>query len=166
MQKINTKKIVEGAVIGALYVVLTLVLAPFSFGPVQLRVSEALCILPVFSKNATLGLFIGCTISNFIGATMGINLFIDILFGSAATLIGAIFTQKLGPVKIKNFPAFSFLPPILFNALIIGAELSLFLDSSLAFSYAAFTVGAGEFLSVCGLGIPLYFVVKKMNIFN
>ena len=166
MQKINTKKIVEGAVIGALYVVFTLVLAPFSFGPVQLRVSEALCILPVFSKTAVPGLFVGCIISNFIGASMGLNLFLDIFFGSAATLLAAILTQLLGKIKIKSFPVFSFLPPIICNALIIGAELSMFLDTTLAFSYAALTVGMGELLSVCGLGIPLYFVVKKSNIFN
>ncbi len=77
--------ITQGAVIAALYVVLTLVFAPISFGPVQVRVAEALCILPMFTPAAVPGLFAGCLIANFIGG----GIILDVIFGSLATLIGA-----------------------------------------------------------------------------
>ena len=74
-----------GAVIAAIYTVLTLVFAPISFGPVQFRIAEALCILPFFTPAAVPGVFIGCLLSNLLcGAAP-----LDIVFGSLATLIGA-----------------------------------------------------------------------------
>lgn len=78
--------ITQGALIAALYVVLTLVFAPISFGPVQVRIAEALCILPMFTPAAVPGLFIGCLIANFIGG----GIMLDVIFGSLATLIGAV----------------------------------------------------------------------------
>ena len=80
-------RITQGAVIAALYVVLTLVFAPISFGPVQVRIAEALCILPMFTPAAIPGLFIGCLIANLIGG----GIMLDVIFGSIATLIGAVF---------------------------------------------------------------------------
>lgn len=75
----------QGALIAALYVALTLIFAPISFGPVQLRVAEALCILPMFTPAAIPGLFLGCLIANFLGG----GIMLDVIFGSIATLIGA-----------------------------------------------------------------------------
>jgi uncharacterized membrane protein len=83
--------ITQGAAIAALYVVLTLVFAPISFGPVQVRVAEALCILPMFTPAAIPGLFIGCLIANFIGG----GIILDVIFGSLATLIGAVLGYML-----------------------------------------------------------------------
>ena len=77
--------IVQGAVIAAAYVVLTMVFAPISFGPVQLRVAEALCIMPLFTPAAVPGLFTGCLIANLLGGGIAV----DVIFGSLATLIGA-----------------------------------------------------------------------------
>lgn len=83
--KIGTKRLAQGAVIAALYVALTLIFAPISFGAVQLRVSEALTILPLFTPAAIPGLFVGCVLANLIaGAVVW-----DVVFGSLATLIGA-----------------------------------------------------------------------------
>lgn len=79
-------RITQGALIAALYVVLTLVFAPISFGPVQVRIAEALCILPIFTPAAVPGLFIGCLLANFIGG----GIMLDVVFGSLATLIGAV----------------------------------------------------------------------------
>ena len=79
-------RITQGAVIAALYVVLTMVFAPISFGPVQVRIAEALCILPMFTPAAIPGLFIGCLIANLIGG----GIILDVIFGSIATLIGAV----------------------------------------------------------------------------
>ena len=83
--------ITQGAVIAALYVVLTLAFAPISFGPVQVRIAEALCILPMFTPAAIPGLFIGCLIANLIGG----GIMLDVIFGSIATLIGAVFGYML-----------------------------------------------------------------------
>ena len=83
--------ITQGAAIAALYVVLTLVFAPISFGPVQLRVAEALCILPMFTPAAIPGLFIGCLIANLLGG----GIILDVVFGSLATLIGAVLGYML-----------------------------------------------------------------------
>ena len=81
----------QAAMIAALYVVLTMVFAPFSFREIQVRVSEALTILPAFTPAAVPGLFIGCLLANLLGGAA----VPDVIFGSLATLIGAFFTWKL-----------------------------------------------------------------------
>ena len=103
-------RITQGAVIAALYVALTLVFAPISFGPIQVRIAEALCILPMFTPAAIPGLFIGCLIANFIGG----GIILDVVFGSLATLIGA----ALGYLLRRNrwlVPV----PAVIANALIV-----------------------------------------------
>lgn len=87
----NTLFLAQSAMIAAIYVVLTVILAPFSYGEVQVRVSEALTILPVFTPAAIPGLFVGCLISNILGGCI----LPDIIFGSIATLLGACFTYLL-----------------------------------------------------------------------
>ena len=84
-------ELAQGAVIAALYVVLTLVFAPISFGQMQLRVAEALTILPMFTTAAIPGLFVGCVIGNILGGAV----IWDVIFGSLATLIGAVFSYML-----------------------------------------------------------------------
>ena len=102
--------ITQGAVIAALYVALTLIFAPISFGPVQVRIAEALCILPMFTPAAIPGLFIGCLIANLIGG----GIILDVIFGSLATLIGAV----LGYMLRKNRWLVP-IPAVLANALIV-----------------------------------------------
>ena len=77
---------VHGAVIAAIYVVLTILFAPISFGPVQFRISEALCVLPYFTPAAVPGVFVGCLLSNLLCGAAAL----DVIFGSLATLIGAV----------------------------------------------------------------------------
>ena len=103
-------RITQGAIIAALYVVLTMVFAPISFGPVQVRIAEALCVLPMFTPAAIPGLFIGCVIANLIGG----GIMLDVIFGSLATLIGAV----LGYKKKKNRWLVP-LPAVIANALIV-----------------------------------------------
>ena len=112
MKNINpaTKYLTQGAAIAALYVALTLVFAPISFGPMQLRVSEALTILPLFTPAAIPGLFIGCLLANLLGGCA----VLDIVLGSVATLIGA----ALGYVLRKNRWLVP-IPAIVSNGLII-----------------------------------------------
>ena len=78
--------LVHGALFAAIYFVLTLMFRPISFGPIQFRISEALCVLPYFTPAAVPGVFIGCLISNIMGGAM----IMDVVFGSLATLIGAV----------------------------------------------------------------------------
>ena len=101
----------QAAMIAAIYVVLTIVFAPFSFGEVQVRIAEALTILPVFTPAAIPGLFIGCLIGNILGGA----LLPDIIFGSLATLIGALFTYLLR----KRSKFLAPLPPILANIVVV-----------------------------------------------
>ena len=88
---INVLFMAQAAMIAAIYVVVTLVVAPFAYGEVQVRISEALTILPVFTPAAVPGVFLGCLISNILGGCI----LPDIIFGSLATLIGAVFTRTL-----------------------------------------------------------------------
>ena len=90
MKNKGTHFLVQGAAIAAVYVVLTLVFAPLSFGEVQIRFSEALTVLPFFTPAAIPGLFVGCIIANLLGGAIPV----DIIFGSIATLIGAFFTYS------------------------------------------------------------------------
>ena len=103
--------ITQAALIAAIYVVLTYIFAPFSFGEIQVRISEALTILPVFTPAAIPGLFVGCLLGNMLGGA----LLPDIIFGSLATLIGAFFTWKLR----NAHPFFAPVPPIAANTVIV-----------------------------------------------
>lgn len=103
-------RITQGAVIAALYVVLTMAFAPISFGPVQVRIAEALCIMPIFTSAAIPGLFVGCLIANLMGG----GIIIDVIFGSIATLIGAVLGYML-----RNNRWLVPLPAVIANAIIV-----------------------------------------------
>ena len=139
--------------IAALYVVLTMVFAPFSFREIQVRVSEALTILPAFTPAAVPGLFIGCLLANLLGGAA----VPDVIFGSLATLIGAFFTWKLR----NKHPFLAPVPPILSNMLIIPFVLRYAYGVPMAIPLMMLTVGFGEVLSCGVLGMLLYYVLKK-----
>ena len=164
MQKQTTKSVVTSATIAATYAVLTLALAPISFGNlgIEFRISEALCILPIFSANAIYGLFAGCVLSNLLGMTFSTLGLADVIFGSLATLIAAVVSYAFRNVKIKGFPFISFVSPVVFNALIVGAELHLVLtDVFPSFIYAFLVIGIGEAVVVFTLGTALMVTVQK-----
>jgi uncharacterized membrane protein len=146
--KNKTKMITNGALIAAMYVVLTLVSATFglSSGVIQVRISEALCILPFFMPEAVWGLFAGCIISNLI---TGCALW-DVVFGSIATLIGAVVTAKLKNRWLLPVPA------IISNMVIIPLVLIKVYGLSESWWYLVLTVGAGEIISCGILGQFLY----------
>ena len=106
----NILSITYGAVIAAIYVVLTVLFAPISFGPMQVRIAEMLMILPLFTPAAVPGLFIGCIIANMLGGAIAL----DVIFGSLATLIGA-----WGGYLLRRNRWMVPIPPILSNALIV-----------------------------------------------
>ncbi len=166
-KKIDTRYIVTGAIIAAMYVVLTFISNALSlaYGPIQFRISEALTVLPVFTPAAIPGLAIGCLISNIFSFNA-----VDMAFGTLATVIAALLTRKLRNIKTFSLPLLSLLPPILINALIVGAEIAIFYLEGTAF-WSGFLVSAIEVglsqAAVCFLlGIPLYFALQnKRNLF-
>ena len=148
----------QGAMIAALYVVLTFIanLAGLASGVIQLRLSEALTILPVFTAAAVPGLAVGCVLANLLtGCAVW-----DVVFGSLATLIGAVGTRLLR----KKSPVLAVLPPILAN--IVPLVLQRVYGVSDAYWYLAMTVGAGEIISCGILGLLLYSSLKKTKIFH
>ena len=152
--KKNTQHLTQGAAIAALYVVLTFVSNAFglSSGVIQLRISEALYALAIFTPSAVLGLFVGCILSNILVG----GILIDVIFGSIATLIGAFFTYKL-----RNRPALALIPPILSNAIIIPPILKFAYGFEGSIWFFVLTVGIGEILSCGVLGYLLYLTIKK-----
>ena len=153
MKKQNTAFLSQAAMIAAVYVVLTYVFAPFSFGEIQVRISEALTILPLFTPAAVPGLFIGCLIGNILGGAI----LPDIVFGSIATLIGAFGTWQLR----SSLPILAPLPPILANTVIVPQVLHFGYGVALPVPFLMLTVGIGEILSCGVLGIILYTVLRK-----
>ena len=148
----KTTFITQGAVIAAIYVVLVFVFDYWSFGPIQFRVAEALTILPVFTPAAVPGLFIGCLIANITGGAV----IWDIVFGSLATLIGAVGTYML-----RKHPWAAPLPPILANTVIVPFVLKYAYGTEGMLWYFMLTVGLGEVI-VCGvLGSLLREALKK-----
>lgn len=143
----------QGAMIAAIYVVLTLVFAPFSYGEVQVRISEALTILPLFTPAAIPGLFVGCLISNILGGCV----LPDIIFGSLATLIGAIGTYMLRRQNKFLAP----LPPIIANVLIVPFVLRYAYQVPLPIPFMMLTVGIGEVISCGVLGMILHTALNK-----
>ncbi len=153
MKNKGTLFLVQAAVIGAIYVVLTVLFAPLSYGEVQVRFSEALTILPYFTPAAIPGLFVGCIIANLFGGAIPI----DIIFGSIATLIGAVFTYKLRNSNRFLAP----IPPIVANAVIVPFVLRFGYGANLPIPLMVVTVGAGEIISCAVLGLVLQTALLK-----
>lgn len=152
MKTQKIKGIVLGAMTCAVYVIVTLAIKPIASGPVQVRLSEALCVMPCFTPYAIPGLFLGCFVSNFISG----SLFLDTVFGSIATLIGAI-----GTYFFRKNKYLCVLPPIISNTLIVPFVLAYVYKFPGSVYWFMVTVGAGELVSCGFLGIFLYNIVKK-----
>ncbi|MBR7132933.1 MAG: QueT transporter family protein [Clostridia bacterium] len=159
--------IITGALIAAAYAGLTYLCNAFglAYGQIQLRLSEVLTILPVFTSAAIPGLTIGCFLAN-IGSFNAA----DMVFGTAATLAAAVLTYFLKDFRIKGLPILAFLPPVLVNAIVIGLEIAFFFmpeaDFFWAFVISGLQVGLGQLIVCFVFGIPFYLVVKKYRIFK
>lgn len=136
-------KLTQSAAIAALYVVLTVIFAPISFGEMQVRISEALTILPLFTPAAIPGLFVGCLLGNLLGGAIPL----DVIFGSVATLIGAV-----GGYLLRKNRWLVPLPPVLANAVIVPFVLRYGYGVELPVLLMAAYVAVGEIVSCYGLG--------------
>ena len=162
-QNSSVRKLVHCGVVAAIYVVLCLALQPLSYGAVQVRVAEALCLLPVFGAEYIVGVVLGCFLANLLGSTI-----VDVIFGTLATLLACLVTYKLRNVRFKGLAIAASLPPVLFNAVIIGIEIAvMFPDPTssapiwLACITNGISVGIGELISCTVLGVVLVKLIES-----
>ena len=149
---LTTRSLCVSAIIAALYAALTLLLAPLSYGPVQLRVSEALTLLPVLLPQSIPGLFVGCMLANLMGACP----WQDIVFGSLATLLAALGTWTFRKNRLLAAAC-----PVIANGLIVGLVVSLSYNQPIAFTML--TVALGEAAAV-SLGLLMIRLIERANI--
>jgi uncharacterized membrane protein len=145
----HTKHIARMSIIAGLYVAVTFLLSAISFGPVQVRISEALTLLPVIYPEAIVGLFLGCFLANLLGPYGAA----DIVFGSLITLVAAFITFRFRSSII------AYLSPILLNAFFVSLYLYAFFR--IPYWPTVLTIGLGESIAVLGLGVPLIRLLRK-----
>ncbi len=167
-QNSSVRKLVRCGVVAAIYVVLCMALQPLSYGAVQVRVAEALCLLPVFGAEYIAGVVLGCFLANLLGSTI-----VDVIFGTLATLLACVVTYKLRNVRFKGLAVAASLPPVLFNAVIIGIEIAvMFPDPTssapiwLACITNGISVGIGELISCTVLGVLLVKIIESSKALN
>ncbi len=155
--------ICQAGLIAALYTVLTIVSAYFGLASyeIQVRISEALTVLPLFTPAAIPGLTLGCIVSNLLTGALPL----DVIFGSVATLLGAIVAYFIGMAARKSESVFLKVlvpfPNVIANALIVPWVLKLVYHIEGPVWYFMLTVGAGELIAGVGLGLPLLFMLDK-----
>lgn len=148
------------AVVAALYTALCLMLAPISYGPIQVRVAEAFCLLPIFGSEYVVAVTLGCFLSNMLGYG-----FPDILFGTLATFLAALCTYRLRSKRVKGLAIPASIPPVVFNALIVGPEIAYYFSDT-PFTLTAcvvngLTVAIGEVVSCMILGVALVKLIES-----
>lgn len=154
MKRFSSRQIAFAGIVAALYAALTIVCAPFSYGAVQFRLAEALTVLCCFNPCAVWGMVLGCIGANVLSSVGPM----DILFGALATLFACLITRKVRTPWLLPLPA------VICNALIVGAEITFFVDSGVvwsAFLLNAASVAVGELAVMVLLGLPLYFFLDK-----
>ena len=166
--RISVRKTAFAAVIAAVYAALTLSTASIAYGPVQFLIAEALCVLPFFFPFSVWGLFVGCVLSNIISA-YGL---LDVVVGSLATLFAARCTMMLGrrgKRSVRRY-ALACLPPVLFNAVMVGAVIALYGASDGAFVpmflVNAAQVAFGEAAVMYVIGLPLMIYLPRTRLFG
>ena len=155
MKKISLYLITRSAVISALYFCITMLTAPISFGPIQIRIGESLTLLPILFPESAIGLAVGCALAN-ISSPFGL---IDVIVGSAVTLVAGILTSKCKNIYVAG------LPPVLLNAIILpfvwlcmGVEEFYFLN--------VLYLTVSQSIVVYLIGIPVVKAIKKVPVLN
>ncbi len=159
---IRPRYLAQAAMVAAAYTVLTYLAAlpGLAYLPVQFRFSEALTILPAYLPAAVPGLTVGCLLGNLLsnyGAA-------DMVFGTLATLLAAALSRALRRFRVKGIPLLSFLPPVVVNGAVVGAEISFLAPGGFAwaeFWTTALSVGGSELLVLAVLGLPLAVLIHK-----
>ena len=158
--RFTTRAIVNAGLIAAIYVVLTLIFQPISFGAIQFRIAEALTLMPLLTLDAVPGLFIGCLLANWLGG----GIWFDVALGSIATLLAALCTRKF-----RDRPALAAIFPTIFNGLIVGPVVYFAYVrapgdpvsvGTMLFNMA--TVAFGELVVCYVLGLPMIYGLKAL----
>lgn len=149
----TARKLARVGIVAASYTAVTVLFLPISYGPIQVRVSEALTVLPYVSPSSIWGLGLGCMLANVFG---GYGVY-DIVFGSMATLGAGLLTRMMPS------PYLAPVPPVFVNALVVGAYLSVLTGFPLPM--AVLYVGLGEAVACFALGLPLLlFILRRGKI--
>lgn len=156
--KLNARQMSRGAIIAAVYAALSLLSSALNlaFCPIQLRFSEALCLLPLLLPESVWGLTLGCLLTNILSPYGPL----DLIVGTAATLLAALLSARC------HRPFSAALPPVFCNAIMVGAiitweQVGTTAAFGVAFAYNALTVGAGEAVACLALGLPLLRILEK-----
>ncbi|MBE6888095.1 MAG: QueT transporter family protein [Ruminococcaceae bacterium] len=162
----KTNYMANQAMIAAIYTALSVCLSAVSYGPVQIRISEAMTLLPVFGIHNIWGVTIGCFMTNLIGFFTGANILggLDMIFGTAATFAAALMSYAVRNIRFKNMPVLSAIPPIAVNAVVIGWELCIVVAggfNSVVFMAQAVAVAAGQFLSCMVAGLLMVRIIEN-----
>ena len=155
-KKFTVRDLAQGAIIAAVYALLTMFLAPISSGLIQCRVSEAMSVLPYFTFSAVPGLFIGCVIANLLTGMAAY----DVIFGSLATLLAAYITYWMRNRVSKYLAP---LPSVVVNALVVGWLLTYVYQVGVTFWVAAGYVAIGQAIACFALGIPLMKLLERFR---
>ena len=156
----NAHTLVRAGMVAAIYVVLTLIFQPISFGAIQFRIAEALTLLPILTVDAVPGLFLGCLLANLLGG----GVWFDVALGSIATLLAALCTRRL-----RDKPLLAAVFPTVFNGLIVGPVVYFAYVrapgdpvsiGTLLFNMG--TVALGELVVCYALGLPMLLGLKKL----
>jgi len=154
------RKLVRAAVIACIYTVICLLTTQISFGPVQVRLGESLAMLSVFSIEAIVGVTVGCFLSNMLASAP-----IDMIVGTAATLISALLTYWLRKLRYKKLALVPSIPPVAINAVVIGIEVSfLYFPRELVSSVILMnilSVGIGQLISCSIVGVLLVYIIER-----
>lgn len=169
MKTNKLRRMVFAALIAAVYASVTLMLSPISFGNIQIRMAEAMVLLPVLFAPSVAGVTLGCFLANFIGAMMGLNIlgYLDCVVGTLATFLAAVLSMKTANIRFKGIPWVSVFMPVLFNGVLIGFELAIALmpeQMMIGWLIFGFEVALGELLAVGIFGIPLVQAFEKAKI--
>ncbi len=155
-KKFSVRDLAQGAIIAAVYALLTIFLAPISSGLIQCRVSEAMSVLPYFTFTAVPGLFIGCFLANLLtGAAI-----YDVIFGSLATLVAAFITYAMRKTVTKYLAP---LPSVIVNALVVGWLLTYVYQVGVSYWVAAGYVAIGQAIACFALGLPLMSLLERFR---
>ena len=159
----HSRFLAHAAVLAALYAVLThfqnILLPGSATWAIQMRLSEALCVLAFFTPAAAMGLAVGCLLFNL---TFAAALPLDFLVGTAATYLAAKAMWLTRNITVGKLPLLGMLMPALFNALLVGWELSVYIGGG--FWINAIYVALGEIAVLLTLGTILYFAMKRRNL--
>ena len=157
MKSISLPRLTFAALIAAVYAALTMALGFISYGPVQFRIAEAMCILPFFAPWTTWGLTLGCLLANLFSPVSAL----DIVVGTAATLIACLITARCRSRYLAP------LPPVIVNAVMVGAMLAGVLTPDAfwkGFFIFGAEVGAGELAVMYLLGLPLLLIFRRQGL--